>query len=354
MALPTSTEIGVNPTVQLVTTERDLDEWDAFVHRCADSRVYHLASWNRIIRRVHGQQCIYLAARNDCGQIQGVLPLVRVRSRIFGHFLVSMPFVSYGGPIGSDAAVRALAGHAGELAGKSRVDLLELRSDRQLPVELEASHHKVTVLLDLPEDPAELWDSFRSKLRSQIRRPQKEGIRVRFGHSECESFYRVFSRHMRDLGTPVQGKRFFRALREEFDEDRLWFGSAYLDDVPVASGAGFIWNGEFELVWASSLRKYSRMSPNMALYWAFMEHAIGHGVRLFNFGRCSPGSGTHRFKLQWGGREEPLWWYRPAQRAAAGTPQPTDSKFRAAVKLWSKMPVPVTNLLGPGIVKYIP
>src|SRR5437868_5146553 len=260
------------------------------------------------MKRVFGHECVYLAARGWDGELVGVLPLVRVRSVVFGHYLVSMPFLNYGGPLGTEAGIRALVTEAIELARRDKVKLLELRSKMPLSVALPVSHRKITVLLDLPGSPELLEKRFGSKLRSQIRRPQKEGVSIAFGSDQVEPFYAVFSRHMRDLGTPAQSLAFFRELAHQFPDD-CWFACAYLAGQPVAGGCGFRFGDEFEMTWASSLREYNRESPNMLLYWAFIERAIGEGLSKFNFGRCTPGTGTHRFKMQWGGREEPLWWY---------------------------------------------
>src|SRR4030095_11692863 len=140
-----------------------------------------------------------------------------------------------------------------------------------------------------------LFKSFDSKLRSQVRRPQKEGIAVRFGRDQLDAFYRVFAHHMRDLGTPVQPRRLFATLAEAFGDD-LWIGVAWKGDEPVAGGVGFRWGSELEMSSACALSACNRLSPSMALYWAFMERACNGGLDLFNFGRCSEGSGTHRFK----------------------------------------------------------
>src|SRR5690606_25614950 len=150
------------------------------------------------------------------------------------------------------------------------------------------------------DSPETLWnDGLRSKLRSQIRRAMKEAMEVRFGPDQRRAFHLVYARNMRDLGTPAHPLVLFDAIARAFD-DRVIFGAVYWRGAPVAAGCGFIWRETFEMTWASSLREHNRMAPNMLLYWAFMEEAIRRGVRTFDFGRCSPGSGTHRFKLQWG------------------------------------------------------
>ncbi|MCH7491403.1 MAG: GNAT family N-acetyltransferase [Gemmatimonadetes bacterium] len=98
----------------------------------------------------------------------------------------------------------------------------------------------------------------------------------------------------------------------------------------------------------------SRLAPNMLLYWSFMQRAIAKGVRVFNFGRCSPGGGTHRFKSQWGGVDEPLCWYRYSISPRTSTPSPDDPRYRWGPRIWRCLPLRAANALGPHIVRFIP
>jgi serine/alanine adding enzyme len=328
-------------------------EWDSFAARQKGYTHFHRLRWRTVIERVFGHECVYLAARQADGLLAGILPLVRVRSVVFGHYLVSMPFVNYGGPIGSDAAVRALVDEAVAIARRDRVKLLEMRSRVPLDIALPASHRKITVVLDLPHTPEILLQRFGAKLRSQIRRPQKKGITVAIGPDQLEPFFFVFARHMRDLGTPTQSLAFFREIARQFPDD-CWFACAYLAGQAIAAGCGFRFDGEFEMTWASSLREYNRDAPNMLVYWECMEHSIAQGLTRFNFGRCTPGAGTHRFKMQWGGREEPLWWYGLAASVGVTTPSPDNSVFRWGPRIWRRLPASIATTLGPSIVRYLP
>ncbi len=329
-------------------------EWDAYVRGRPGWTVYHLHGWKRVMERVFSHECVYLATRDAAGGLSGILPLVRVRSALFGHYLVSLPFLNYGGPLGDPASVRALALHAADLAGESGAQLLELRCREELPVNLVASHRKITVRLDLPTvgGADALWRTLDAKVRSQVRRPQKEGVTVEFGPGQVSPFFDVFSRHMRDLGTPTHSVRLFNVIAEEFPES-VTFGVAYLEGRPIAAGCGFRWSGEFEMTWAAALRQHSRIAPNMLVYWRFLERCIAGGVTTFDFGRCTPGSGTHRFKRQWGGRDHALWWYQRSSGRAA-TPSPGDARFRWGPRIWQHLPVPIATLLGPRIVQFIP
>ncbi len=331
-------------------------EWDGFVRGQPGWTHFHLHGWKPIMEGVLGHRCTYLSVRGPDGALEGVLPLVRVKSLIFGHFLVSMPFLNYGGPLGTPGAVASLVKTAAELARREGAGLLELRSRHEQDAPgLTVSHRKITVVRDLvPGDPEAVWSDLKPKVRSQVRRPRKEGVEVRSGPEELAPFYDVFARHMRDLGTPVQSRRLFQAIAETFPDD-VRFACAYLDGEPVAGGCGFRWGDEFEMTWASSLREHNRIAPNMLLYWSMMEDAARDGLRTFNFGRCTPGSGTHRFKGQWGGRDEQLWWYQWSRSGEeAATPSPDAGLFALATRAWSRLPVPVTRLLGPRIVRWIP
>lgn len=330
-------------------------EWDAFVRSRPESTFCHLHGWRTIVGDLLGHQTRYLAARTQAGELAGVMPLVRVRSRLFGDYLMSMPFLNYGGPLGDHDALNVLTAHARDLAAATGVDLLELRSRTELPLPdgMEQTDRKITVVLDLPEDPEVLWKDFKSKVRSQVRRPMKEDMEARIGLDQITPFYEIFCVNMRDLGTPVLPRSFFTRALHVFEEE-IVVAAVYHEDTPVAAGAGFVHGSEFEITWASALREYSRMAPNMLLYWSLMEEMIKRGVKRFNFGRCTPDSGTHRFKSQWGGRDVPLPWAQWSAEDVDATPNPDSPTFEMAVKVWQKLPLAVTNRVGPWLARSIP
>ncbi len=326
--------------------------WDAFVGAIEGGSFCHLAAWREIMTDVLGHECLNLVAMDHNGAWNGVLPIVRVKS-VLGHQLISMPFLNYGGPLGSAAAQRALVGHAVAEAGRSGAGAVELRSRMLIPVGARPEYRKVAVLLQLPDSPEVLWEKrFAPKLRSQIRRARKEGMQVRFGPGELESFYEVFSRNMRDLGTPVLSHRFFERIRDRLG-DTVVFAAVILRGRPVAAACAFLWKNEVEVTWASSLREFNSRAPNMLLYHAVMQHAIANGIGVFNFGRCTAGGGTHRFKQQWGGQDCPLPWYRWCHGAAppAASERPI---LRFASWAWKRIPLPLAARLGPAFARSLP
>jgi FemAB-related protein (PEP-CTERM system-associated) len=208
--------------------------------------------------------------------------------------------------------------------------------------------------LPLPEDPEALMRSFKSKLRSQIRKPAKEGLKtVNGGMDLLEDFYRVFAQNMRDLGSPVHHKRLITAVLRGFPEAARLF-IVYGNDTPLACGLCIGYREVLANPWASSLRRYSRLSPNMLLYWAMLEFACQAGYRYFDFGRSVPGEGTYRFKEQWGAIPQTLYWYKlSASPATALAGRSEKEKMKRAIEYWKKLPVSVTKVLGPQIRKYI-
>src|SRR5215831_5101243 len=221
------------------------------------------------------------------GDVRGVLPLVLLDSRLFGRFLVSMPFFNYGGVDAREENVRALLLEAASQEARTRgATHVELRQSQPLPIGWHCKERKVSMHLSLPNDFQSLMKAFPSKLRSQIRRPQKEGMTARAGGIELlDEFYGVFSRNMRDLGTPVYSKTFFRKILETLGKETAicvvsWKGAV------VAAGFVYAFRDMMEIPWASSDHRFDRLAPNMLLYGSALEYACQLGCKVFDFGRC--------------------------------------------------------------------
>jgi FemAB-related protein (PEP-CTERM system-associated) len=275
---------------------------------------------------------------------------------MFGCFLTSMAFFNYGGVLADHADVYlALLAAAAQTAKDVGAAHIELRQAEPLETDWPVRSRKVSMRLALPQDYGSVLKAFPSKLRSQIRRAEKEGMDVRIGGEELlEDYYRVFARCMRDLGTPVYEKGFFRSIVETFPKEvRLCVVS--LKGIPLASGLLYGFNSTLEIPWAASDKRFSRLAPNMLLYSAVLEYACREGYREFDFGRSSVDSGTYRFKQQWGAQPRQLYWYYwLAGGQSIPELNPDNPKFKAAISVWQHLPLPVTNLIGPHIVKYLP
>jgi serine/alanine adding enzyme len=331
----------------------DAARWDEFVAADDKSSFCHLAGWHGIMADTLGAEPHFLVAHDEQGVPGAVLPLVHVRSALFGRFLVSMPFLNYGGPLGQAPARARLTEEAVAIAQARRTRSLEMRTRHSVAPPLREQQRRLTVLLPLPGTTDELWGAFPSKLRSQVRRPMKAGFTASFGEHQIDEFYAVFSRTMRDLGTPVLPARFFAKTAAEFAERVILCVIRSASGEPIAAGFGFEWRGEVEITWAGALREYSRDAPNMLLYWSFMEETIRRGARTFNFGRCRPDGGTHRFKRQWGGHDVLLPWSAWSRNGAL-LPGSERSAYGLASRVWTRLPLNVANAVGPVLSRSLP
>lgn len=334
-------------------------DWDAYVSAHADASVYHTARAIGIGARAFGLRTHYVYARTVGGRIRGVLPLIEQTIIPWTRTLVSVPFFTYGGPIADDeATIEALVSASENLAVERDVRRIVLRMSRSVPsVNHQPETAKVSMVLELPSTTAELASGLGSKLRSQIKRAERVMPEVQIGHLELlGDFYPVFCSVMRDLGTPVYPRRFFEAVLEALGNQ------ASLLIVRVAgeavSGAVAVkWRDSMEVPWAATLHRMNPSAVNMRLYWELLQFAVLKNCRLFDFGRCSRDVGTYRFKAQWGARPVQLHWLTRVPGAANQSMSESHSarnQFGALVNVWRRMPLPMTNWLGPRISHRLP
>ena len=331
--------------------------WDDYVASHDKASAYHLSGWRRVISRVFGRETYYLVARenntDEC--LRGVLPLVRLKSLLFGDFLVSMPYLNYGGLLAdSPDAASSLLARCQVLAERLGVRHVELRHTDNL-LDLPARTDRICMHLDLPDAVDILWQQLGTKLRAQIKRPQRENAASVTGGIELlDRFYPIFAHKYRELGVPVYPKAWFDALLREFP-DNASVTLVTIAGEPAAASVVIDYRHSAEVAWAASLREADRLGANMYLYWSMLENAIGRGKSLFDFGRTTEGSGTHRFKKQWGARPVPLYWHYILGTATDIPRLNLDNpKYQRAAALWRRMPLWAANAIGPRLVRNLP
>jgi FemAB-related protein (PEP-CTERM system-associated) len=333
----------------------DSETWDEFVSACPDATGYHLWAWRRVFENVFAHRTHYLAAQRD-DRIVGVLPLVELRSRLFGNFMVSLPFVNYGGVLAADATTAAaLVDHATRVAEERGLSHVELRHLSQRFPGTPCKRHKVTMLLPLDASPDGMWKGLDRKVRNQVRKAEKNALTCEIGgQTLVDDFYPVFASNMRDLGTPVYSKRFFAEVLSVFPDAAKVF-VVRKDRRPIAAGIGYVYRDRFEMPWASSLRALHEFCPNNLLYWTAIRHAAVTGCKIFDFGRSTPNEGTYHFKAQWGAVAQPLCWeYCLIGHASIPDQSPKNAKYALAIRMWKRLPVSIASVLGPPIVRGIP
>jgi FemAB-related protein (PEP-CTERM system-associated) len=330
-------------------------EWNNYVSGNPAASVYHKYEWRDLIEKTFGHESYYFSARDKHRNMVGILPLIRLKSRFFGDFLVSMPYFNYGGALADhpdiDHALMQTANTTADQLGARHIEYRDNIPKEGLPVRSE----KVSMILSLPDNAEILWNNFTSKLRAQIKRPQREQHEVLSGGIDyLDDFYEVFSRNMRDLGTPVYGKKFFRNILQTFPDTAL-IVVIRSQHRPVAAGFLISHGNTLEIPWASSIRDANHLSFNMLLYWEALKYAIVTKHNQFDFGRSTVGSGTYLFKKQWGALPKPLFWhYWLRNETSLPLLNPSNPRFRLMINIWKTLPLFVSNRLGPAIVKNLP
>ena len=269
--------------------------------------------------------------------------------------MVSMPYFNYGGAIADTPEIeQQLIDTANKQAEELGLSHIEYRDDISRSG-MPARTDKVNMILPLPDDDAVLWQGFNAKLRAQIRRAQRESHQVLTGGHNClQDFYTVFARNMRDLGTPVYSRRFFEQILQTFPQQSK-IVVIRLGQRPVAAAFLLAHGERMEIPWASTIRDVNHLSINMMLYWEVLKLATRSGCRFFDFGRSSKDAGTYRFKQQWGAQPQPCYWhYWLPDGAEPPKLNPDNPKYALAIRLWQKLPVWASKLLGPPIVRNLP
>jgi serine/alanine adding enzyme len=337
-------------------------QWDDYVIAHRDATCYHLTAWKRAVERAYGHRSCYFMAMSmssvpRLNKVVGIVPLFRLKNFLFGNHLVSLPFCDYGGILADDEhVVSALLQKSTELSRDFNDATVEFRNTRGVGSDhLISSTPKVRMVLELRGNSEELWQSFAPKLRSQIRKPEKEGLVSEIGDIELlDDFYKVFSFNMRDLGSPVHSKMLIKAVVEEFGKSSK-VQVVYKGKKPIGAGLVLLLRDTVFVPWASTVRQFNSLSPNMMLYWNFLRYAADNKFLKFDFGRSSPAEGTYKFKAQWGAKATPLYWQYWSVKGSHGGPvqRLPKERFSSLVSLWKKLPLPLANLMGPHIRKHI-
>lgn len=330
--------------------------WEAFVLRNPPVALSCHPRWLSVLARGLRQTPYCLEAVVGDATV-GLLPLMNVRSLLFGRFLIGLPYLNYGGVMADDPAVaRRLVDRAMAVADDLDVRFLELRHERASdhPRLITRSGGKVHMRLPLPPSPGELWESLSPKVRNQVRKGMKSSLTVVWGGEErLGEFYDVFSKNMRDLGTPVYGRRLFQEMLRHF-RGRAEFCVVKSGHSPVAVALLLHGWGVTEVPSASSLREFNYTCANMLLYWSLLERAIERRQGTFDFGRSSPDSNTYRFKKQWGANACPAEWQHYVRHGSAQDMRTDNPRFDRLIRAWQRLPVGLTRFIGPLIVRGIP
>jgi len=338
----------------------DHESWDRFVTHHAQSSAYHQMAWKIAIEKGYKHKCFYWLAEDEGKNIVGILPTAWVKSPISKGSLCALPFCDVGGALANDEKIeQTLIQAAVNYCKLNNIPTFDNRSSMLSKNALNKKSNpapKVRMLMVFPETSDELFKGFKSKLRSQIRKAEKNGLTASTdtNSAHLDSFYQVFTRNMRDLGSPVHSKNWFKEIVDAYADDVI-IANIYFEEKIIGAGIVLFVGNKACIPWASTNADYNKLAPNMLLYWTLLKFANDRGCKEFDFGRSTMGEGTYRFKSQWGAEPQLLNWQQyntDGQLVEENTGEV--GKLRKIVEqTWRKLPLGLSEFIGPKIRRYI-
>ena len=334
--------------------------WDNFILNSGNSSFFHLIGWKDIIEQTFGHKSHYITALYE-NQVKGVLPLFELKNRLFGHALVSIPFVVYGGVCATDKNTESMLLESASTLGRlTGADYVELRNEfESLPVKSDRQNWLTknlytTFQREIYPDVESNFNAIPGKQRRMIKQGSKAGLISKIGGREyLNDFYRVYAINKKNLGTPVFPIKYFENIMKIFPQTFIL--SVWKDNIMVAAVMTFTFKDRLMPYFSGALKEYFRYAANDFMYWELMRYGCEKGYKVFDFGRSKKGTGSYDFKRHWGfePKDLPYAYYLVAMKDMPNI-SPVNPKYSAMINIWKKLPLCVANWLGPKIVRNIP
>ncbi len=327
-------------------------DWDRFVHSQEAGTFFHLSGWRTVIEEAAGHECIFLYVESEQGDICAVLPLAVMKHILFGKRLVSLPFCVYGGILSTDEkATTLLEQEVLAIASQLNVDYVELRhTTPKLGWQSRDLYYRFRK--PISADAEANMKAIPRKQRAMVRKGIKADLHWQIDE-QLDDFYGAYECSVRNLGTPVFARAYFRKLREVF-ADACDILTVTHEGKVVASVMSFYFRDEVLPYYGGGNPSARKLAGNDFMYWSLMCHASERGARIFDYGRSKAGTGAFNFKKYWGFEPEPLAYeYLPVGKSAIPELNPLNPRYRIAIKAWKKIPLPITRVIGPMLSRHL-
>lgn len=330
--------------------------WEAFVARSPQTTFFHRAGWRRVVVDALGHASHYRSAWRN-GRIVGILPLIHLRSQLFGDALISTAFTTGGGIAADDAAAaQALADDAVRLGERLGVAFIELRQASALALgDGWIAKDSLYFGFERPiaANDADNLKAIPRKKRADLRKAIDDRRLVTDAAASAEAFFRIYAESLRNLGTPVLPLRFYAAIKATFG-DAVEISTVAGPEGPVAALMTFLFKDRVLPYFGGAVPAARKLHAYDLMYWAQMQRAAARGLRVFDFGRSKRGTGSFDYKTYWGFAPEPLsYQYRLVKRPDLPEINPLNPKYRLMVATWQRLPMAIANRLGPLVARQI-
>jgi FemAB-related protein (PEP-CTERM system-associated) len=322
------------------------------VQTCSSATLFHRIEWKDVMEEIYRHRTHYLVAERP-GGLAGVLPLAEVKSRVFGHALMSLPFCVYGGAASEDiAVVHALHAAARDLASELGASHLELRNRTPTEAAWPRQDLYATFRKPLCADSDGNFKALPSKRRNMVRKASRAGLRIEIDRT-VDRFFPLYADNVHRHGTPPQSKRYFEFVAATLGSD--------CEILTVVDSAGRAVSSAFLLYYRDEVSPYyvgdcleaRALSANDFMYWEIIQHATARGCRIFDWSRSKRGTGSYEYKKLWGFEPAQLHYeFALLKRATVPQNNPLNPKYRALIAVWQRLPRPIVNAIGPSVVRY--
>jgi FemAB-related protein (PEP-CTERM system-associated) len=324
--------------------------WDDYVNQHPEATFCHLYGWKQALEKTFKHKCYYLYVSED-DDIVGVLPLGHIKSLLFGNTLISTPFAMYGGILANNDEIKALLREkACELAQELKVDHLEFRNTRRENPDWPYKELYVNFKKELADNDEDNLKAIPRKQRAMVRKGIKAGLQHHVD-KDVDTFFVTYSESVRNLGTPVFPKKLFQSLIDVF-ADKVDILTVTKDDTVVGSVLNFYFKDEVLPYYGGGTAAARTLKGNDFMYWALMQHAVEKGIKWFNYGRSKEGTGSYSFKKNWGFEPKPLYYeYYLVRAKQVSEINPLNPKYQFFIKTWQKLPLKLSQILGPVLAR---
>jgi FemAB-related protein (PEP-CTERM system-associated) len=332
--------------------DSDWERWDQFVFSLPQATFFHRVGWKHVIEQAFGHNTHYLYAEQE-GKLLGVLPLVHLRSILFGNSLISLPFCAYGGILAStEDAQNSLQNGACALALELHVDYLEMRNLSPQQPYWPTKDLYVTFRKQIDSDPEKNLLAIPRKQRAMIRKGIKAGLRAEVDRT-INRFYDAYSQSVRNLGTPVFSRKYFKLLQEAFGSD-CEILTVTQNERTIASVMSFYFRNEVLPYYGGGTSESRAFKGNDFMYWELMRRCSDKKIQIFDYGRSKLDSGSFRFKKHWGFQPEKLYYqYYFVKSKVMPNISPSNPKYRYFIETWKRLPLSLTRFIGPKLAAYL-
>jgi len=330
--------------------DANTQRWDDFVQNSTNSTFFHLSGWKKVIESAFGHKTYFLYTEND-GQITGILPLVHVKSLLFGNNLVSNAFCVYGGIVAiDDLSYAELDKEACRLAEELGVDSLEMRNRARKSPERPFKELYVTFRKEMDPDVEKNMLAIPRKQRAMVRKGIDAGL-VSVIDNNVDRLHLAYSESVRNLGTPVFSKKYFQILKDVFGE-QCEILTIELNGQLIGSVMNFYFKDEVLPYYGGGTELARNVKGNDFMYWEVMRRAVEKGVKIFDYGRSKIGTGSYSFKKNWGFVPEPLFYeFHLVKADALPDINPLNPKYKLFIAAWKRLPLGISQFVGPWLSK---